>query len=231
MCGLQCRQLWWLGLLHAEANRPGQTIPAAAACSALSNLLGWLFLPSANSGGHAWPRRRPLQESHLFLLDACVLIKNIKYNYGKKMENRYVIHFPLKYVSTMPLSTQWFRVPVERNSELFLSSHLISSVTVSAHWQGGRWEVMMQLVSGIGPLGNPYLILHCVPKWAADTQGLLFFFSNCLENFMLFFWLLAMNEHTSAQCMRKNSGASAAWRFEFPCISRKHPAMLYLEGS
>lgn len=110
------------------------------------------------------------------------------------MENRYhVIHFPLKYVSTMPLSTRWFRVPVERNSELFLSSHLISSVTASAHWQGGRWEVMMQLVSGIGPLGNLYLILLCVPKWAADTQGFLFFFSNCLENFMLFFWLLAMN--------------------------------------
>lgn len=84
MCGLQCRQLWWLGLLCAEANRPGQTIPAAAAYSALSDLLGWLFLPSANPGGHAWPRRRPLQESHLFLLDVCVLINDIKHNYGKK---------------------------------------------------------------------------------------------------------------------------------------------------
>lgn len=84
MCGLQCRQLLWLGLLHAEARGPGQTIPAAAAFSALSDLLGWLFLSSANPGGHAWPKRRALQESHLFLLDACVLIKDIKYNYGKK---------------------------------------------------------------------------------------------------------------------------------------------------
>lgn len=113
---------------------------------------------------------------------------------AKKMENRYhVIRFPLKYVSPMPVSTRWFRVAVESTSKLSLSSHLIPSVTASAHWQGGRWEVMMQLVSGIGPLGNPYPILHCVPKRAADTQGLLFFFPNCLENFMLCFWLLAMN--------------------------------------
>lgn len=144
-----------------------------------------------------------------------------------------------KQISRHPLSIEvclyyacpWFRVTVESSSELALSSHLMPSVTASAHshWQGSRWEVMMQLVSGSGPLGNPYLILHCISKWAADTQGLLFFFSNCLENFVVF--LTPCCEHTSAQCTRKNSGTSAAWRFEFPCISLKYPTMLYLEGS
>lgn len=71
-------------------------------------------------------------------------------------------------------------------------------------------------------------ILQCSHKYAAGAQGLFFFF-NCMENFMLFFWVLAMNtqmhwvlERTQgllqhkdlSSCVFQISLNALSWRFK-----------------
>lgn len=157
------------------------------------------------------PKKSPFQESHQFLLDACVLMRNIKYigvkgRRGK--ENRYHISFLLKYASAMPLSTQ---SDLRLLLGVILTIHLLlpntfcdSKYTLARQWVGGYdaanvWDC---------PTWELVHIFQCSHKCAAGTQGLFFFF-NCLENFMLFF-LIPCHEHTNALCIRKNPGTFAA---------------------
>lgn len=98
----------------------------------------------------------------------------------------------------MPLSTQSdlrLLLGVVLTIHLFLPNSFWDSKYMLARQRVGGNDAACVLDC---PTWDSVHILQCSHKCAAGLQGLFFFF-NCLENFMLFFWFLATN--TEMHCV------------------------------
>lgn len=98
----------------------------------------------------------------------------------------------------MPLSTQndlRLLLGVVLTIHLFLPNSFWDSKYMLARQRVGGNDAACVLDC---PTWDSVHILQCSHKCAAGLQGLFFFF-NCLENFMLFFWFLATN--TQMHCV------------------------------
>lgn len=117
----------------------------------------------------------------------------------------------------MPLSTQ-------SDLRLLLGVVLIIHLFLPNSFWDSKYMLARQRVGGNDaacvsdcPTWDSIHVLQCSHKCAASLQGLFFFF-NCLENFMLFFWFLATN--TQMHCVLERTQGLLQHKDLSSCVSQ-----------